>query len=96
MDAAEQIRVERRELYEEQQRILLSKLMSERGGMLTKGATDQENEAKAMEFCKQMQILEMKFIDVVREDWGLDPNDNTATFGKDLTSDGSTLSGNTW
>ena len=52
MDAAEQIRVERRELYEEQQRILLSKLMSEKGGMLMKGATDKENEAKAMEFCK--------------------------------------------
>ena len=84
MDAAEEIRVERREQYEEQQRILLSKLMSERGGMLAKGATDKENEAKAVEFCKQMQILEMKFIDVVREDWGLDPNDDTATFGEDL------------
>ena len=84
MDAAESIRVERREQYEEQQRILLSKLMSERGGMLMKGATDKENEAKAVEFCKQMQILEMKFIDVVREDWGLDPDDNTATFGEDL------------
>ena len=84
MDAAESIRTKRRELYEEQQRILLSKLMSERGGMLAKGATDKENEAKAVEFCKQMQILEMKFIDVVREDWGLDPNDDTATFGEDL------------
>lgn len=84
MDAAETIRAERREEYEEQQRILLSKLMSERGGMLTKGTTDKENEVKAIEFCKQMQILEMKYIDVVREDWGLDPDDDTATFGEDL------------
>ena len=41
MDAAEEIRAERRELYEEQQRILLSKLMSERGGMLMKGRNGQ-------------------------------------------------------
>ena len=84
MDAAEEIRAQRREEYNERQRILLSKLMSEKGGMLMKGSTDKENEAKAMEFFKQMQILDMKYIDVVREDWGLDPTDDSATFGDDL------------
>lgn len=84
MDAAEQIRVERREEYNERQRILLAKLMSERGGVLMKGASDKENEAKALEFYKQLQILDMKYIDVVREDWGLDPADDSATFGDDL------------
>lgn len=84
MDAAEEIRAQRREEYNERQRILLSKLMSEKGGMLMKGSTDKENEAKAMEFFKQMQILDMKYIDIVREDWGLDPTDDSATFGDDL------------
>ena len=84
MDAAEEIRAQRREEYNEHQRILLAKLMSERGGMLMKGASDKENEAKALEFFKQMQILDMKYIDVVREDWGLDPTDDSATFGDDL------------
>ena len=52
MDAAEEIRAQRREEYNERQRILLAKLMSEKGGMLMKGSTDKENEAKAMEFFK--------------------------------------------
>lgn len=84
MLANEEILEERRAAYEEHQRVLLAKLMSEKGGMCMKGATIAENECKAIEFFKQLAILDMKFIDIVREDWGLDPEDPTATFGDDL------------
>lgn len=84
MLANEEILEERRAAYEEQQRTLLAKLMSERGGLCMKGATTEENECKAVEFFKELQILDMKYIDIVRQDWGLDPEDETATFGDDL------------
>lgn len=84
MDAKQEICFDRRKEYDEQQRILLSRLMSERGGMLTKDFTENEIEGKMTEFLKEMAILDYKFIDIVREDWGLDPEDNTAMFGEDM------------
>lgn len=75
---------ERRSAYEEQQRLLLARLMSEKGGMLMQGATDTEIERLQYDFLKQMTMLEYKFVDMVREDHGLDPNDNTATFGENM------------
>lgn len=84
MLASEEIFEERRQAFEEQQRILLARLMSEKGGILQKGNTTEENECKAVNFFKELAILEYKFIDVVRDDWGLDPNDDSATFGDDM------------
>lgn len=84
MDAKQEISFDRRKEYDEQQRILLSRLMSERGGMLTKNFTENEIEGKMTEFLREMAILDYKYIDIVREDWGLDPEDNTAMFGEDM------------
>lgn len=84
MDAKQEISFDRRKEYDEQQRILLSRLMSERGGMLTKNFTENEIEGKMIEFLREMAILDYKYIDIVREDWGLDPEDNTAMFGEDM------------
>lgn len=84
MLVSEEILEERRNAYEEQQRVLLAKTMSEKGGILMKGATNNEIEGKATEFFRNLQVLDAKYIDIVREDWGLDPNDETATFGDDF------------
>ena len=84
MLANEQILEERRAAYNEQQRIFLAQLMSERGGVCMKGASDKENECKMLEYFKNLQVLDMKYIDIVRDDYGLDPGDPTATFGDDL------------
>lgn len=84
MIASEEIAAERREAYEESSRILLARLMSEKGGMLTKGYSDTEIEGKALSFLKELYILQSKFIDVIREDWGFDREDNSATFGEDI------------
>lgn len=86
MLASEIIAEDRRANYDEHSRILLARLMSERGGMLMKDLSPEEIEAKQVEFFKQMMILDTKFIDVIRDNWGLDPNDETATFGDDLDS----------
>lgn len=84
MDAKQELFFERRKEYDEQQRLLLSRLMSEKGGMLTKNFTENEIEGKMTEFLREMAVLDYKYIDIVREDWGLDPEDNTATFGEDM------------
>lgn len=84
MIETEGIREERRKDYEEKQRILLARLMSEKGGMLMEGATDAEIERKQQEFIKDMITLQYKYIDVVREDYGLNPDDNRASFGEDM------------
>lgn len=84
MDAKQELIFERRKEYDEQQRLLLSRLMSEKGGMLTKNFSENEIEGKMTEFLREMAVLDYKYIDVVREDWGLDPEDNTAVFGEDM------------
>lgn len=84
MSINQEILSERREKYEEQQRILLAQLMTEKGGLCMKGITTEEIERITLDFYKKSMILDMKFIDVVRDDWGLDPEDATATFGDDL------------
>ena len=48
MIAEEELAQTRREEYEEQYRVLLSRAMSEKGGILTKGFTAEEIEAKAL------------------------------------------------
>lgn len=84
MLASEEILEERRAAYEDQQRIFLARLMSEKGGLCMKDARPEESEAKAAEYFKNMAILDMKYVDIVREKWGLDPADNSATFGEDM------------
>lgn len=44
----------------------------------------EEIETRQMEFLKDMIVLDAKYIDVVRNNWGLEAGDNTATFGEDL------------
>ena len=46
MDIEEEIAQKRREKYDEATCVLLSKVMSEKGGVLTKGFTESEIEAK--------------------------------------------------
>lgn len=84
MDAKEEILFNRKKEYEEQQRVLLSKLMSEKGGMLTYDMSENEIEGKMTEFLRDMSVLDYKYVDVVRDYWGLDPEDNTALFGEDM------------
>ena len=86
MDAEEEILFNRRKEYEEQQRVLLSKLMSEKGGMLTYDMSENEIEGKMTEFLRDMSVLDYKYVDVVRDYWGLDPEDNTALFGEDMSN----------
>ena len=62
----------------------LSKVMSENGGILTKGFSESEIEAKAVNFFRDLIVLQMKYIDVIREDWGFERDDNSATFGEDV------------
>lgn len=81
---SEKIHEDRRKAYEEQQRILFARLFSERGGMLMQGVTEAEIEKKQLEFAKNMTILDYKYIDIVREDYGLDANNEKASFGDDM------------
>lgn len=57
----EDIREIRRKEYNEYQRYLMSKLISERGGMLTKDATDQEIEKVQNEFYGGLSVLGYKY-----------------------------------
>ena len=50
MDIEEEIAQKRREEYDEATHVLLSKVMSEKGGILTKGFSESEIEAKAVNF----------------------------------------------
>ena len=84
MIAEEEIAQKRRDEYDEQIRILLSRAMSENGGILTKGFTEEEMDTKAIGFFKDLLVLQSKYIDVVRENWGFNKDDDTATFGSDL------------
>ena len=85
MIAEEELAQTRREEYDEQYRVLLSRAMSEKGGILTKGFTAEEMEVKALNYFKDLLVLQTKYIDVVRENWGFARDDNTATFGDDLS-----------
>ena len=85
MIAEEELAQTRREEYEEQYRVLLSRAMSEKGGILTKGFTAEEIEAKALNYFKDLLVLQTKYIDVVRENWGFARDDDSATFGDDLS-----------
>ena len=84
MLAEDEIAQKRREEYDEATRVLLSKVMSEKGGVLTKGFTEGEMEAKFVNFFQDLVVLQMKYIDVIREDWGFARDDNSATFGEDV------------
>lgn len=75
---------ERRELYEQHTRELMANWLTIKGGILGKDLTQEEMEAKTLNFLKQMAILDYKFIDVVRDDWGFDPNDESASFGEEM------------
>ena len=65
--AEEEIAQKRRDEYDEQIRVLLSRAMSENGGILTKGFTEEEMDTKAIGFFKDLLVLQSKYIDVVRE-----------------------------
>lgn len=84
MSSNEEITEERRESYNEQSRLLLARLMSEKSGMLMKDAKPEEIESRQLEFLRDMMVLDAKYIDVIRDDWGFDANDETATFGEDF------------
>lgn len=58
--------------------------MSEKGGALTKGFSESEIETGRSEFFKEMQILDYKYLDIVRENHDLEPFDDSATFGEDM------------
>ena len=40
--------------------------------------------AKFANFFLDLIVLQMKYIDVIREDWGFARDDNSATFGEDV------------
>ena len=84
MIAEEVFAQKRRDDYEEQMRVLLSRTMSDNGGLLTKGYSDVEMDAKSVDFFKDLLVLQSKYIDVIRENWGFSKDDDTATFGDDL------------
>ena len=85
MLAEEEFAQKRRDEYEEQMRVLLSRTMSDNGGLLTKGYSDVEMDKKSVDFFKDLLVLQSKYIDVIRENWGFERDDDTATFGEDFT-----------
>ena len=86
MLAEEKFAQERRDEYEEKMRVLLSRTMSDNGGLLTKGFSDVEMDAKSVNFFKDLLVLQSKYIDVIRENWGFERDDDTATFGEDFNT----------
>ena len=52
---------------------------------LTKGFTEEEMDTKAIGFFKDLLVLQSKCIDAVRENCDFDKDNNTATFGDDLS-----------
>ena len=86
MLAEEKFAQERRDEYEEKMRVLLSRTMSDNGGLLTKGYSDVEMDAKSVDFFKDLLVLQAKYIDVIRENWGFERDDDTATFGEDFNT----------
>ena len=91
MLAEEEFAQKRRDEYEEKMRVLLSRTMSDNGGLLTKGFSEDEMDAKSVDFFKDLLVLQSKYIDVIRENWGFERDDDTATFEKILIKDGNTL-----
>ena len=85
MLAEEEFAQKRRDEYEEKMRVLLSRTMSDNGGLLTKGFSDVEMDKKSVDFFKDLLVLQSKYIDVIRENWGFERDDDTATFGEDFT-----------
>ena len=59
--------------------------MSDNGGILTKGYSDVEMDAKSVNFFNDLLVLQTKHIDVIRENWDFERDDETATFVKILT-----------
>ena len=41
-------------------------------------------DAKSVDFFKDLLVLQSKYIDVIRENWGFERDDDTATFGEDF------------
>ena len=41
-------------------------------------------DAKSVDFFKDLLVLQSKYIDVIRENWGFSKDDDSATFGDDL------------
>lgn len=80
----EKLRNERRNEHNERQRFLMTKFTSEKGGVLTKDVTDQEIEKAQAEFYSDLAVLDYKCIDVAREDWGFEPDDDTTNFGENM------------
>ena len=60
--------------------------MSENGGILTKGFTEEEMGTKAIGFFKDLLVLQSKYIDVVRENWGFEKDDDTSSVMCPLSS----------
>ena len=65
-------------------RVLLSRTMSDNGGVLTKGFSEDEMDKRSVNFFKDLLVLQSKYIDVIRENWGFERDDDTATFGEDF------------
>ena len=84
MLAEEEFAQKRRDEYEEKMRVLLSRTMSDNGGILTKGYSEDEMDKRSVNFFKDLLVLQTKYIDVIRENWGLERDDDTATFGEDF------------
>ena len=57
MLAEDEIAQKRRVEYDEATRVLLSKVMSEKGGVLTKGFTEGEMEAKFVNFFQRLNCF---------------------------------------
>ena len=65
----EEFAQKRREEDEEKMRVLLTRTMSENGGLLTKGFSEEEMDKRSVNFFKDLLVLQSKYIDVIRENW---------------------------
>ena len=84
-EIVEEFAQKRKDEHDEKMRVLLSRTMSENGGLLTKGYSEDEMDKKSVDFFKDLLVLQSKYIDVIRENWGFDRDDDSATFGEDFT-----------
>ena len=72
-------------------RVLLSRTMSDNGGLLTKGFTEEEMDKKSVNFFKDLLVLQTKYIDVIRESWVLRGMMKQQPLERILTKDGNIL-----
>ena len=65
--------------------------MSDNGGLLTKGFTEEEMDKKSVNFFKDLLVLQTKYIDVIRESWVLRGMMKQQPLERILTKDGNIL-----